>query len=99
VEKDGKMEEQAYSYPYRDKGEIKTRSFPKQWFQGKPEQMVGHGRVEVIPADPSAETVYLHVLFPANAGTTTMPECSVTRSGQDYQVKVGNLSYTFQADR
>jgi hypothetical protein len=63
---------------------------------GKPEQMLGAGRFDVVPADPGAETVYLHVLFPTDAGSGAMPACSVKKDGENYTVKVAELEYTFK---
>lgn len=63
----------------------------------RPEQMLGQGRFDVVPPDPSAETVYLHVLFATDAATDTMPESSVVRKGDDYTVTVGGLTHTFKA--
>jgi hypothetical protein len=68
------------------------------YYAGKPEQMLGQGRFDVIPADPGAEVVYLHVLLATDTGTTTMPPCSVTRSGNDLAVKAADLSYTFKGE-
>ncbi|MDD4891603.1 MAG: heparinase II/III family protein [Phycisphaerae bacterium] len=65
-------------------------------FNGKKgEDMLGVGRFDVVPADPSAECVYLHVLFPTDTGTAAMPACSVEKKGADLVVKVGELTYTF----
>lgn len=50
----------------------------------------------MIPPDEGAPCVYLHVLYPADTGTNTMPACSVTTSGANLVVKVGALSYTFK---
>jgi len=61
-----------------------------------PEQMLGQGRFDVTPADPGAETVYLHVLFPTDQGTAAMPPCSVKKDGDNYTVKVAELEYTFK---
>jgi hypothetical protein len=63
---------------------------------GKPEQMLGAGRFDVVPADPGAECVYLHVLYPTDTGTAAMPACSVTKKGDDFVVKAGELEYTFK---
>ncbi len=64
--------------------------------KGKPYQILGAGRLDVIPPDEGAPCVYLHVLYPADTGTNTMPACSVTTSGANLVVKVGALSYTFK---
>lgn len=61
-----------------------------------PEQMLGAGRFDVTPADPSAACVYLHVLYPTGTDTAAMPACSVDKKGDDLVVKVGELSYTFK---
>jgi hypothetical protein len=50
----------------------------------------------VVPADPAAETVYLHVLYPTDTGTAAMPACTVEKKGADLAVKVGELAYTFK---
>lgn len=97
MKRKGKFRDEAYSYPFRGKNGIGTRSFPKHWFQNKKEQMVGHGRVEVIPENPAAETVYLHVLVATDAATTAMPDCSVVKKGNDYGIKVGGKTHTFKA--
>jgi hypothetical protein len=62
----------------------------------KPEQMLGAGRFDVVPADPGAECVYLHVLFPTGTETAAMPGCSVKKDGESYTVKVAELEYTFK---
>jgi hypothetical protein len=67
------------------------------YYPGKPEQMLGRGRFDVVPADPGAECVYLHVLYPTDAGTAAMPACSVTKKGEDLTVKAGDLEYTFRS--
>jgi hypothetical protein len=61
-----------------------------------PQQMLGRGRFDVIPANDVTECVYLHVLFPTDAGTSAMPACSVKKAGEDYTVKVADLEYTFK---
>ena len=61
-----------------------------------PEQMMGQGRFDVVPADPGAACVYLHVLYPTDTGTAAMPACSFTGRDKDITVKVGELSYTFK---
>ncbi len=85
-------DDKAYGYP-DSKGNWK--SFTKTWFH-KPEMQSGWGRVEVSPEDPKAECVYLHVLFPTEAGTAAMPACSVKAEGDSYTVKVAELEYTFK---
>jgi hypothetical protein len=65
-------------------------------WDSKGDSMRGDGRFDVVPADPGAETVYLHVLFPTDAGTAAMPACSVKKDGESYTVKVGELEYTFK---
>jgi len=57
--------------------------------------MNGHGRVEVIPADPAAEQVYLHVLYPVDKGGS-MPDCSFKKDGEAYTVTVGGESITLK---
>ena len=64
---------------------------------GKPEQILGAWRLDVLPPDPGAECVYLHVLFPTDTATPAMPACSVDQEGSDLTVKVGHLAYTFRA--
>jgi len=95
-ERKGKMEKHAYSYPVRvwKTKEIRTQAFPAGWFRGKKEQMVGHGRVEVVPEDAGAEQVYLHVLSPLDKGAG-IPKASVDKKGDGYVVRVGDLSHTF----
>jgi hypothetical protein len=58
--------------------------------------VLGAGRLDVVPPDEGAECVYLHVLFPTDAGTAAMPECSVKKDGDNYTVKVAELEYTFK---
>jgi len=65
-------------------------------WDSKGDSMRGDGRFDVVPADPGAETVYLHVLFPTDQGTAAMPACSVRKDGDSYTVKVGELEYTFK---
>jgi len=72
----------------------KPKSFGPR--KGKPEQMLGVGRFDVVPANETAPCVYLHVLYPTTTATSAMPPCSVAKSGADLVVKVGNLSYTFK---
>jgi Heparinase II/III-like protein len=64
--------------------------------KGKPSQQLGVGRFDVVPADETAECVYLHVLYPTETSTASMPACSVSKSGAGFVVKVGNLSHTFK---
>jgi hypothetical protein len=66
-------------------------------FSGKKgEDMLGAGRCDVVPADPGAECVYLHVLFPTDSGTAAMPACSVEKKGADLVVKVEGMEHTFK---
>jgi hypothetical protein len=67
--------------------------------KGRDYQILGAGRLDVIPENETAEQVYLHVLYPTNSGTNSMPACSVTKAGADLVVKVGALSYTFKPAR
>ncbi len=64
--------------------------------KGRPYQVLGAGRLDVVPADEGAECVYLHVLYPTETGTAAMPECSVKADGGSYAVKVAELEYTFK---
>jgi hypothetical protein len=64
--------------------------------KGKDYQVLGAGRLDVIPADQSAPCIYLHVLYPTDNKTTVMPACSVTSTDGGMLVKVGKLSYTFK---
>jgi hypothetical protein len=64
-------------------------------FDGKGGDL-GAGRLDVVPPNETAECVYLHVLFPTDAGTAAMPACSVRKDGESYAVKVGELEYTFK---
>jgi len=64
-----------------------------------PEMQLGSWRLDVAPADGASECVYLHVLYPADTGTDTMPECSVKEVGGDLLVTVGDMRYTFTAPR
>jgi hypothetical protein len=63
----------------------------------RPDQMLGAGRMDVVPANESAPCVYLHVLYPTDASGGAMPGCSVTKQGANLVVKVGALSHTFKA--
>jgi hypothetical protein len=74
------------------KGEDKF--FPPN--KGKPYQILGAGRLDVVPADETAEQVYLHALYPTNGGVNAMPACSVEVKGLELVVKVGELSHTFR---
>jgi hypothetical protein len=65
---------------------------------GAPEQMLGGWRLDVVPADPAAECVYLHVLYAADATTARMPDCSVAKTGAGLTVKAGNSSHLFKAE-
>jgi hypothetical protein len=73
----------------------KTQTFPG--LTGKPEQILGGWRTDVVPADPKAECVYLHVLFPTTGGDD-MPGCSVKKEGEGLLVKVGDLTHVFRAE-
>ena len=52
-------------------------------------------RLDVEPADSKSECVYLHVLYPTDVGTESMPECSCHSDGNELLIKVGELQYTF----
>jgi hypothetical protein len=66
-------------------------------FNGKKgEDMLGVGRVDVIPVDETAAGVYLHVLYPTTTATTAMPACSVQMQGADIAVKVDGQEYVFK---
>ena len=65
--------------------------------KGRPDQVIGAGRLDVIPPDEAAECVYLHVLFPTDSGTAAMPACAVEKKGGDLVVRVGELEHTFKA--
>ena len=76
----------------------------KGWTELKPEKFgpdtqMGAWRLDVEPAEPAAECVYLHVLFPTDTKTEQMPACSVEQQGGELVVKVGVLEYTFKAAR
>jgi hypothetical protein len=60
--------------------------------------MLGGWRLDVVPADPAAECVYLHVLYAADATTARMPDCSVAKTGAGLTVKAGNSSHLFKAE-
>jgi hypothetical protein len=61
-----------------------------------PEQTIGAWRLDVEAAEPAAECVYLHVLFPTETTTDKMPTCSVEPKGADLVVKVADSEYTFK---
>ena len=61
----------------------------------KPGAQLGAGRLDVVPADPAAECIYLVVLYPTDVGTTEMPPCSVEREDGDLVVHVGEYVYRF----
>jgi hypothetical protein len=60
-----------------------------------PEMQLGAWRLDVTPADDTAECVYLHVLVPTDTEAAAMPPCSVERRGADLVVQVADLTYTF----
>jgi hypothetical protein len=73
---------------------------PQEWEAVEPEKLgehtqMGAWRTDVSPADASGECLYLHVLFPTDTGTGTMPTCTVERRETGLLVKVGTLTYTF----
>jgi len=86
--------EKAFIHKDRKGGE---RSW--KYYTGKPEQQLGVGRLDVVPADESGDCVYLHVLYPTDTGTAQMPACSVEQEGADLVVTVGDLTYTFKAPK
>jgi hypothetical protein len=98
----GVVDGRAYGYPYREwrTKERKHRDFPKGWFRdgNRKGQRIGHGRVEVIPANPAAAQVYVHVLSPLDKGAPA-PEASVERKGEAHAVRIGGLSHTFRPVR
>jgi len=63
-----------------------------------PSMRVGAWRLDVAPAKPGAETVYLHVLYPTDTGTNAMPGCSVEKKEGKLVVKVGGLTHPFADD-
>jgi heparin/heparan-sulfate lyase len=71
---------------------------PKGWPDPKrfpPEMQLGKWRLEVTPSDGSSECVYLHVLFPADTKTYSVPKTTVRRDARRLTVTVGGLSYGF----
>ena len=67
----------------------------KKGYKPRPEQRIGAWRLDITPADNSAECVYLHVLYPTDKETSAMPNCSAEQQDGKLAVKVGDLSYTF----
>jgi hypothetical protein len=67
----------------------KKKNFPKEMMQGA-------WRLDVEPADGAKKCTYLHVLFPTDVKTDTMPACSAEQKDGAITVKVGELSYTFK---
>jgi hypothetical protein len=82
---DGKL---AYTYIPKGKKEPAVRVL------GSDSQM-GAWRLDVAPADAGVECIYLHVLFPTDTKTETMPPCSVKEDGGKLVVKVGGLKHVF----
>ncbi len=70
------------------------RSFAPR--KGKDYQVMGAGRLDIVPGDEVAAQTYLHVLYATDTGTAAMPACSVTKKGDHLVVKVGELTYTFK---
>jgi hypothetical protein len=60
-----------------------------------PHSQMGAWRLDVTPSNAGEETVYLHVLFPTDTSTKTMPACSVTGENDRWTVKVGERTHTF----
>ncbi|MCG3180417.1 MAG: hypothetical protein BIFFINMI_02778 [Phycisphaerae bacterium] len=58
------------------------------------EFQLGEGRVDVQA--PAGDAIYLHVVYPADAGVDTMPATSVRQAADAITVTVGDLSYTFK---
>lgn len=87
-------EGRAYYHKQADGSEVSWEYKPDP---KHPEQMLGQGRLDVVPAAPASDTIYLHVLYPTTTDTAQMPACTVTRRGASYHVQVGELSYTFTA--
>jgi hypothetical protein len=81
-------------FVHKDQKTGEERSFGPE--KGKPDQVLGAGRLDVIPPDENAACVYLHVLFPTDTNAADMPACSFRQDGQNYTVKVAALEYTFQ---
>lgn len=66
-------------------------------FDGKKgPDMLGVDRVDVVPADETAACLYLHVLYPSDSGTASMPACSARVLGAEIVVSVGGLEYVFK---
>ena len=79
---------------------------PKGWHRIRtrykdfpPPMQLGRWRIEVTPAQPTAECTYLHVLFPTDTKTHDLPKCSVEREDGKLTVTVGKLSHTFEAGK
>jgi len=71
------------------------RSWPFYRARKKGAQL-GVGRVDVVPPDPAAECIYLHVLYPTVTAVTAMPACSLARKEAELVVTVGKDSFTFK---
>jgi hypothetical protein len=68
----------------------------KKGYKALPQQRIGAWRVDVRPQDGAKESIYLHVLYPTDTATETMPECSATVADGEITVKVGDLGYVFK---
>ena len=54
-------------------------------------------RIEVSPANPSAEDLFLHVLTTAAAHTASVPKATVSVRGQGLEVTLGDTRLEFQS--
>jgi len=81
-------------FVHKDQKTGEEKSFGPE--KGRPDQVLGAGRLDVILPDEGAECVYLHVLFPTDSGTAAMPACSLKKDGENLVVKVAELEYTFK---
>ncbi|MCX7590922.1 MAG: hypothetical protein N2255_04770, partial [Kiritimatiellae bacterium] len=61
------------------------------------ERQYGGWRVDVTPNGGATEVFYVHVLFPTDGGTDTMPECSAVQKDGDTIVKIGPLTHLLKS--
>ncbi|MGQ9662216.1 MAG: hypothetical protein ACUVWX_07765 [Kiritimatiellia bacterium] len=57
------------------------------------DRQYGAWRLDVRASEGKSETLYVHVLFPTEISTLTMPDCSIEQKGSEMLIKVASLSY------
>lgn len=88
-------DEQWFFHKTQKTGEEKSFGAKK----GRLDQVLGAGRLDIIPADENAPCVYLHVLYPTENTVNELPPCRVEHAGNNYKVTVGQSSYTFSEQK